>query len=141
MARRGTGGAGFGGLTVDDAARWATVVGWVSLAFGLFLTTAPRRGAALMGFGDRPRLGRAVGVGDVAIGAGLLLDHDRARWLETRALGNVAIAGLCGWALAAGTPRPGRAGALLALMAGLTPVDGLVARRLRSATTDRAPGT
>lgn len=98
--------------------------------------TAPRSGAALMGLGDRPRLGRAVGVGDLAIGGGLLLGRDRARWMETRALGNVAIAGLCGWALAAGTPRRGRTIALLAAMAGLTPVDGLVARRLRSAAGD-----
>lgn len=139
MARRWADGAGsgprpgtIGENPAEDAARLAVGVGWLSLALGVFLTTAPGTGAALMGLGDRPRLGRAVGVGDLAIGGGLLLGRDRARWMQVRALSNLAIAGLCGWALAAGTPRRGRAVGLLALMVGLTPVDGLVARRLRS---------
>lgn len=105
--------------------------GWTSLALGLFLTIAPATGATLMGLGDRPGEARAVGLADLVIGAGLLLGRDQARWMLARALGNAAIAGLGARALADGTPRRGRAAGLLALMAGLTVLDGLVARRLR----------
>lgn len=140
MARRWAERAGtIADQVVGDAPRLAAGVGWINLALGVFLAAAPGTAAGLMGLGDRPRLARAVGASDLAIGGGLLLGRDRARWMEARAAANVAIAGLCGWALAAGTPRRGRAVGLLAAMAVLTPVDGLLARRLRSAAEEREP--
>lgn len=119
--------------------RAVAATGWVSLVLGAFLTIAPRIGAAVMGLGDRAGLARSVGAGDLAIGAGLLLDGDRARWMGARVAGNAVIAGLCGWALTRGTPNRGRAAGLLAAMLGLIPMDLRVARRLRSGVDSASP--
>lgn len=112
---------------------FAASAGWASLALGLFLTAKPGTATDLMGLGDRPRLGQAVGAADLALAAGLLLRPGQGHWLVLRALGNLAIAGLCGNALANGSPRPARAATLLALMAPLATLEMLVARRLAHA--------
>lgn len=128
-----------GAIPVRRSSREAAAIGWISLGLGVFLTIAPGPGAALMGFGDRPRLARAVGAGDLAIGAVLLLGRDPARGMGARAAGNGAIAGLCGWSLARGTPHRGRALGLLVAMLGVIPIDLRVARRLRSVAHTAAP--
>ncbi|MDP8951532.1 MAG: cupin domain-containing protein [Actinomycetota bacterium] len=110
----------------------AAVVGWVSLGMGSALTLSPRSSAASLGWGDRTRLARAVGVADLIVGPALLLSRDRAQWMLARALLNVAISGVYAWSLTTGTPRRGRALGGMVGMSALTVIDYLLAQRLRS---------
>ena len=119
------------GATPEE--RLATVAGWASLAAGLTLAVAPGAGGELVGLIGAPSVLRAYGAGELAIGGGLLLSGDGARWVGARAVWDLVLAGLGGRALAMGTPHRGRAGALLALMVVLAAVNGWVARRLASA--------
>lgn len=117
----------------DERARGlAAVVGGVSLGIGLALAFAPRSSAASLGWGDRARLARTVGVADLIIGPALLLGRGRAQWMLARALLNAALSGVYAWTLATGTPRRGRALAGLLGMSALTFTDYLLARRLLS---------
>lgn len=61
-------------------------LGWVSLGFGVASLAAPRRVATLFGFGDRPRMVRALGVRDVVLGLGLGLARarDPRPWMRAR---------------------------------------------------------
>jgi mannose-6-phosphate isomerase-like protein (cupin superfamily) len=122
---------------VDGRAReLAAVVGWVSLGMGLALTLAPRASAASLGWGDRMRLTRAVGVADLIVGPALLLSRSRARWMLARALMNVVLSAVYAWVLATGTPRPGRAAGGIVGMSVLALTDYLLARRLRNILRD-----
>ena len=81
-------------------------VGWISLTIGLFLTLTPGGSARLLGWGDRERLALLVGVGDLVIGPGLLLDRNhRQRWMRARALLSATIALSYAWVLLAGSSR------------------------------------
>ncbi|GAC1549629.1 MAG: hypothetical protein NVS2B7_25650 [Herpetosiphon sp.] len=80
--------------------RWVTtVIGAVSAALGLALLGAPRRSAAILGFGGAPPLLRAIGIADLVIGTGLLRGERRLRWMCARSSLNVALIGLYGWTL------------------------------------------
>ena len=81
-------------------------IGRSSVAPGVFLTIAPGSGAAPVGFGDRPRLARGVGAGNLAIGAALPFGRGRAYWMGARVAGNAGNAGLRG-----GWPAARHAGA------------------------------
>ncbi len=104
-----------------------TVAGWVSVALGALLVARPASGTAV-GFGDDARLIRAAGLADLALGAGLLLDPQRRRWLFARMGGNVAIAALCARTALRRAPQRPRALALIALLAVLTVQDARIAR-------------
>lgn len=119
---------------VEVAARMADGAGWASLAAGLALSIAPTRGGWFGGLCLDRRVVRVYGVGDLVVGGGLLLGHNRAGWMTARAGWNLVLAGLAGSALATGTPRRGRAATLLAAMVALAVADAGMARRLATAS-------
>lgn len=115
----------------------ATGVGWISLSMGLLLTFAPEKGATLLGWGERPRLARAVGVIDLIIGPGLLLGRDRrSQWMLARAFLNAVIALIYAGVLATDRPRQNRAIGGAILMSALTVTDYSLSRRLREDSWD-----
>ena len=50
----------------------ARALGWVSVGVGLAAVAAPRPLMKAIGLGDRPNLGRFLGVRDIVVGAGIL---------------------------------------------------------------------
>jgi hypothetical protein len=68
-----------------DAVPLARALGWASLGFGVASLAAPGRVAALSGFPGRPEIAIALGVRDLAIGAGLAASRDPRPWLRWRA--------------------------------------------------------
>ncbi len=69
-------------------------VGLVSLGFGLALVVAPARTVKSFGMGERPNLGRFLGVRDLILAAGLLRSENLAPWLRARAVSDAADAAL-----------------------------------------------
>ena len=65
-------------------------VGLVSLGVGLALLAAPARTAKSFGMGERPNLGRFLGVRDLILAAGLLRSDNPAPWLRARAISDAA---------------------------------------------------
>lgn len=113
----------------------STGVGCVSLGMGLLLTLAPRSAAALLGWGNREPLARAIGAADLIVGPGLLLDSTRrARWMHARALLSAAIALIYIWILSDPSWRSRRAIGMLGLMAAVTATDYSLYRRLEEGT-------
>lgn len=78
-------------------------------------------------------MARTIGAVDVIVGAGLLLDRRRSRWMFARAALNAALAAVYARALAERTPRRTRARGGLIFMICLTAVDYSLARLLREA--------
>lgn len=122
----------------DYAQEAASGVGWVSLGLGFALTLAPRESGSFLGLGDRERFARVIGVSDLVVGMGLLLDPSRSRWMLARALLNVVIALGYASALMSGVPERNRATGGLALMTTLTFVDYSLSRSLREAEVARS---
>lgn len=121
------------------AARMAAGAGWASLAAGLALTVAPTGSGEVGGLRVDRRVVRVYGVGDLFVVGGLLLARNWAGWMAARAVWNLVLAGLDESAVAAGTPRRGRATALLGEMVMVAGVDGVVAWRLaRESVSDGA---
>jgi hypothetical protein len=70
-------------------------IGWVSIGVGLALVAAPKLTVRAFGMGERPRLGRFLGVRDLLVGAGLLSRRDNlASWLRARAVSDAGDATL-----------------------------------------------
>ncbi len=113
----------------------ASIIGWISLGMGFALTLAPLRSAALLGWGTRGRLARAIGAGGLIVGLGLLLGRRRSRWMLARAVLNAVLAATYARVLAGETPRQTRARGGLASMIGLTVFDYSLSRRLQEAET------
>ena len=70
-------------------------IGWVSIGVGLALVTAPKLTVKAFGMGERPRLGRFLGVRDLIVGAGLLSGQENlGPWLRARAISDAGDATL-----------------------------------------------
>ncbi len=70
-------------------------IGWVSIGVGLVLVTAPKLTVRAFGMGERPTLGRFLGVRDLIVGAGLLSGQENLRpWLRARAVSDAGDATL-----------------------------------------------
>ena len=95
------------------------------------LRSAP--GTALVGWESHPLLARAFGVADLVVGAGLLLDRRRSRWMFVRAFLDAAVAGVYALILAEGGARRTRSIGMTGLMSVLAVAVYRTARRLRSA--------
>jgi hypothetical protein len=70
-------------------------IGWVSIGVGLALVVAPKRTVRAFGMGQRPSLGRFLGVRDLVVGVGLLCEHENlGPWLRARAVSDAGDATL-----------------------------------------------
>ena len=70
-----------------DEHRGARALGWVSIGVGLAALAAPAPLMKAIGLGDRPNLGRFIGVRDLVLGTGLLLGgQNTATWCRARGI-------------------------------------------------------
>lgn len=100
---------GKGSNSVDER-KLARGIGWLSIGVGLTLVAAPKLTVRAFGMGERPNLGRFLGVRDLAIGAGLLSRSENlAPWLRARAVSDAADAALLVGGAASGAFPRGRA--------------------------------
>ncbi len=108
----------------------ARMVGWVSLGLGLALVVSPARIVKGLGMGERPNLGRLLGVRDLVLGAGLLRGRSEATWLKVRGVADVLDAALILGGLSLGAFPKGRAPVGLATATSFAILSLLLARRL-----------
>lgn len=66
----------------------AQALGWLSVGLGLTALLAPRLVGQLTGVGSRTGMLRAIGLRELAAGAGLLSGRDATPWLWSRVLGD-----------------------------------------------------
>ncbi len=105
-------------------------VGLVSLGVGLALLAAPARTVKSFGMGERPTLGRFLGVRDLILAAGLLRSENPAPWLRARAVSDATDAALLAGGAAFGTFPRGRATFGFAVAASFSAFGFALARRL-----------
>ena len=106
-------------------------IGWLSVAVGLQLVVAPRSGTRGFGMGDRPTLGRVMGVRDLVVGAGLLRGEETRAWLIARGINDALDAALILGGAASGAFPRNRAPVGIAVATSLSVVSLLLARRLK----------
>ena len=105
-------------------------VGGISLGIGVVLSLSPRGSAEFLGWGDREREARILGVADLVVGAGLLLAPRRSRPMLARAVLNAVIASIYVRASLDTETRRKRTVGGVCLMAALTVNDYYLSRRL-----------
>lgn len=105
-------------------------IGIVSLGFGLALVAAPARTVRAFGMGERPNLGRFLGVRDLILAAGLLRDENPAPWLRARAVSDAADAALLAGGAASGAFPRGRAMLGVTVAAGFSAFCFFLAQRV-----------
>ena len=127
MVEPAVGGEGGGAVDEHGLAR---AVGWVSLGLGLALVASPGRIVKRLGMGERPNLGRLLGVRDLVLGAGLLRGGSEATWLKARGVADALDAALILGGLSLGAFPKGRAPVGLASATGFAILSFLLARRL-----------
>lgn len=113
-----------------DEYKLARIVGLVSLGVGLALLAAPAWTAKNFGMGERPKLGRFLGVRDLILAAGLLRSENPAPWLRARALSDAADAALLAGGAAFGVFPRGRSMFGVVVAAGFSALGFILARRL-----------
>jgi hypothetical protein len=103
---------------VDPAAaqRSATRVGILTLPLGLVLVAVPTPVSRFLRVGEHPVALRTIGVLDLALVPGLLLDSGRWQWLAARAGLNVGIAAYCLRLVRRREPAPGAVVAMAAML-------------------------
>lgn len=79
----------------EAAQRAANIAGLVTLPIGLALVAAPARAGRLLRVGPHQVALQVIGVLDLALVPGLLLDGGRWQWLAARAGLNLGIAAYC----------------------------------------------
>lgn len=82
-------------MDAQAAQRVANRVGLATLPIGLVLVAAPTRAGLLLRVGEHPVALRVIGVLDLALVPGLLLNGGRWQWLAARAGLNMGIAAYC----------------------------------------------
>ena len=105
-------------------------VGCISLGMGFFLTLFPGTSQKFLGWESHERLTHIVGVGDLILGSGLLLDRKKSRWMLTRSLLNLVIVSTYVRVLASETPRRKRVIGGIGMVSVPTIVDYLLWRYL-----------
>ena len=108
----------------------ARALGWVSTGVGLALVAAPRPLMKAIGLGERPSLGRFLGVRDLVLGTGLLWGQNTAGWCWARGIADALDVGLIIGGAAAGVFRRDRAPIGVATGAGFSALSFWLARRL-----------
>jgi hypothetical protein len=105
-------------------------LGWVSIGAGLALVATPRPLMKTFGLGDRPNLGRFLGVRDLVLGAGILRGQNVGAWVRGRAIADALDGALILGGTATGAFRRDRAPIGLAAAAGFSALSFWLARRL-----------
>jgi carbon monoxide dehydrogenase subunit G len=113
-----------------SGARLARALGWVSIEGGTALVAAPGPLMRTFGLGDRPNLGRFLGVRDLVIGTGLLRAQNTAGWCRLRGIADALDATLIIVGVASGVFRRDRAPIGVASGAGFGALSFWLARRL-----------
>lgn len=108
----------------------ARALGWVSIGVGLTIVAAPRPLMKAIGLGDRPNLGRLLGVRDLVLGTGLLLGQNTAAWCRARGIADALDVALIIGGAAAGAFRRDRAPIGVASGASFSALSFWLARRL-----------
>ena len=108
----------------------ARTLGWVSIGVGLAAVAAPRPLMKAIGLGDRPNLGRLLGVRDLVLGAGLLRGQNTADWCRARGIADALDVALIIGGAATGAFRRDRAPIGAATGAGFSALSFWLARRL-----------
>ena len=108
----------------------ARTLGWVSVGAGLALVAAPGSLMKALGLGDRPNLGRILGVRDLVLGTGLLRGQNTAAWCRARGIADALDVALIIGGAATGAFRRDRAPLSLASGAGFSALSFWLARRL-----------
>lgn len=114
----------------------ARALGWLSVGIGLTQLLAPRRMARLTGIDNGAGLMRAVGLREVANGAGILI-RDKPGWIWARVAGDAMDLALLGTAARSARHRD-RLAWTAAAVAGIAALDVLVSvRRERQSLSTR----
>jgi hypothetical protein len=108
----------------------ARILGWVSIGVGLAALAAPGPLMKAIGLGDRPNLGRILGVRDLVLGAGLLRGQNTAGWCRVRGIADALDVVLIIGGAATGAFRRDRAPIGVATGAGFSALSFWLARRL-----------
>lgn len=112
----------------------ANGLGWLSLALGSAASATPRRVAHMIGLPDDREtcdVIRAVGIRELASGAGILARERPTGWLWARVAGDVMDLALIGSAFRRDDVNGGRLSTAAGAVAGITAMDLLVARAMR----------
>lgn len=121
--------------------RLAHGLGWFSLALGTGALLAPRSLARLIGVQEHAALLRAIGVRELASGAGILGQRRPAGWMKSRVAGDAMDLTLLGVGLRRSNPNRGRTLAAVAAVAGVFALDLLASRQLsRGRPRSAGPG-
>ena len=110
----------------------ARALGWVSIGVGLAAAAAPGPLMKAIGLGERPGLGRFIGVRDLVLGTGLLRSQNTAAWCRARGIADALDVALIVVGAAAGAFRRDRAPIGVATGAGFSTLSFWLARRLDS---------
>jgi hypothetical protein len=105
-------------------------LGWMSIGVGLAAVAAPGPLNKVLGLGDRPNLGRFLGVRDLVLGTGLLRGQNTAAWCRARGVADALDVTLIVGGAAAGAFRRDRAPIGVASGAGSSALSFWLARRL-----------
>jgi hypothetical protein len=108
----------------------ARALGWVSVGVGLAAVAAPGPLIRAIGMGNRPNLGRFLGVRDLVLGAGLLRGQNTAAWCRARGVADALDVALIVVGAVAGAFRRDRAPIGVATGAGFSALSFWLARRL-----------
>ncbi len=126
---RRTIGKGSNGM---DERKLARGIGWLSVGVGLTLVAAPKLTVRALGMGERPNLGRFLGVRDLVVGAGLLSQSENlAPWIRARAISDAVDATLFLAGAASGAIPRGRAMFGFAVASAFSVFSFALARRLQ----------
>ncbi len=123
------------------AAGLGMALGWLGVGLGLASLLMPRRMASSAGMPGRTRTLRAIGLRELATGAGILLRPHKPGWLWSRVAGDAMDLGLL--AAAGRRSRDNRVALASALVAGITVLDLLAAydnQRMARAGRREEPG-
>jgi uncharacterized membrane protein len=107
------------------AEQLAKALGWFGIGLGLAQLLAPRRVSRAIGVEERPGVMRAVGVREIASGAGILSQPRPANWLWARVAGDAMDLALLGNAARSPYNRRRRIGVAVAAVAGVAALDVL----------------
>ena len=94
------------------------------------IVAAPGPLMKAFGLGDRPNLGRFLGVRDLVLGTGLLLGQNKAAWCWARGIADALDVALIIGGAAAGAFRRDRAPIGVASGAGFSALSSWLARRV-----------